>query len=300
MDKSSEHPEMARDLKEKAKHGDALFPLERYTTLLSPLIPEFSIHWHPEMEFTWIQKGQAAYSIDFQEYPAAQGDFICIQPGILHTAKIPFRGAMVSDSFVFDLNFLGSSSTDICTLRYLSPLMDGSLKLPPVITRDDEHYPKIMKAFTALSRIHSQKQLGYELEVKALLLYLLNLLITHPKTRQKGTNDSRSQRLKAVFDFIHEHYTEEIRTDTLAKLCCISPSRFMHFFKEANGTTFNQYLNQYRIRQSALFLRQGKEISQAAYACGFNNLPYFYKRFQEYYHMTPRKFQQLPEINPIL
>ena len=91
MDKSSEHPEMARDLKEKAKHGDALFPLERYTTLLSPLIPEFSIHWHPEMEFTWIQKGQAAYSIDFQEYPAAQGDFICIQPGILHSAKIPFR-----------------------------------------------------------------------------------------------------------------------------------------------------------------------------------------------------------------
>ena len=117
MDKSSEHPEMARDLKEKAKHGDALFPLERYTTLLSPLIPEFSIHWHPEMEFTWIQKGQAAYSIDFQEYPAAQGDFICIQPGILHSAKIPFRGAMVSDSFVFDLNFLVSSSTDICTLR---------------------------------------------------------------------------------------------------------------------------------------------------------------------------------------
>ena len=157
-----------------------------------------------------------------------------------------------------------------------------------------------MKTLTALSRIHIKKQMVYELEVKALLLYLLNLLITHPKTRQKGTNNSRSQRLKAVFDFIHEHYTEEIRTDTLAKLCCISPSRFMHFFKEANGTTFNQYLNQYRIRQSALFLRQGKEISQAAYACGFNNLPYFYKRFQEYYHMTPRKFQQLPEINPIL
>ena len=295
MNHPFEHLQKESDLKEKAKHGSALFPLERYTTTFSPLVPEFSVHWHPEMEVTKIQTGQAIYTIDLQEYHVVQGDFICIPPGLLHTGKIPFQGGMVSDSFVFHLNLLGSSSADICSLLYFSPLMNGSLLLPPVITPNDDCYSSMEQTFSSLSNVYDKKQPGYELEIKSLLFHLLQLVIAHPKTHHKEGENLRIQRLKIVFDFIHEHYAEEIRIDTLADLCCVSPSRFMHFFREACGTTFNQYLNQYRIRQSALLLRQRNEISQAAYACGFNNLPYFYKRFQEYYHMTPREFQRIPE-----
>lgn len=286
--------EQKSTLKEKAQHGNSLFPMQRYTTILSPLCPEFSIHWHPEMEFTKILKGQAVYTIDFQEYLAREGDFICIQPGMLHTARTGFQGNMSSDSFVFHLNLLGGSLADICTLRYISPLIDGSLRIPRIISRTDPLYPGIQDSFLALSEIYSRKEPGYELEIKSILFHLFMLLCTHPETFREsdGKEDSRRQRVKTVFDFIHNHYTEDIRIETLAGLCCVSPSRFMHLFKEASGTTFNQYLNQYRIRQSALFLRQGMEITCAAYSCGFNNLPYFYKRFQEYFHMTPRQFQK--------
>jgi AraC-like DNA-binding protein len=296
MSRQLENHKNESNLKEKAVHGSTLFPLERYTTVLSPLSPEFSVHWHPEMEFTKIKSGQAIYTIDLQEYHAVQGDIICIPPGLLHTGKIPFQGSMVSDSFVFHLNLLGSSSADICTLLYFSPLMNGSLLLPHVITPKDSCYLNMEQTFSSLSDVHTKKQPGYELEIKSLLFHLVQLVISHPNTRQKEGESIGSQRLKLVFDFIHEHYAEDIRIEDLARLCCISPSRFMHFFREACGTTFNQYLNQYRIRQSALLLRQGNEISQAAYACGFNNLPYFYKRFQEYYHMTPKAFQKIPEI----
>lgn len=285
------------NLKEKASHGDTLFPLQLYSTILSPINPEFSIHWHPEMEFTWVSQGQARYSVDFQDYLVSDGDFLCIQPGLLHTAKILFPHTFASDSFVFHFNLLGGSSGDICTLRYFAPLMNGTMQLPHVISSEDPCYPEIKSTFQSLSLTYQQKQPGYELEVKSLLFHLLLLLTTHPKAClvEDENRHFLRQRLKTVFDFIHQHFAEEIQVETLAKLCHISSSRFMHLFKEANGTTFNQYLNQYRLRQSALLLRQGMDIAQAAYSCGFNHLPYFYKRFQNYYHMTPRQFQLLPD-----
>lgn len=279
------------DLKENVQHGDTLFPLKRYIVNFHSLSPILNIHWHPEMEFTKITKGCAAYSIDFQDYEVSEGDFICIQPNLLHSARIASNENMTSDSFVFHLNLLGSSSADICTLRYFTPIMDGTLKFPQIIPKSDALHPEIEHIFCALSRCYEQASPGYELETKSLLFHLLQCLITHEDTRRTNAGDPHSERLKAVFNYIHTHYAEELNVDDAARLCCITPSHFMHYFKEKSGITFNQYLNQYRLSQAALLLQQGTDISETAYACGFNNLPYFYKRFREYYHMTPREFQ---------
>lgn len=291
------------DLKEKTSHGDVLFPLQQYSTILSPVNPEVSMHWHPEMEVTRITRGQARYSIDLQECLAEEGDFICVQPGLLHMVRLLSPGAFASDSFVFHLNLLGSSSGDICTLRYFAPLMNGTLQLPHRISASDPWGPDISAIFQSLSQAYKERYPGYELEIKSLLFRLLRLLTTHPKAVLTEEADeakcSQRQRLKKVFDFIHGHFSEEIRIELLARLCHISPSRFMHLFKEATGFTLNQYLNQYRLRQSAILLGQGSDIAEAAYSCGFNHLPYFYKRFQEYYHMTPRQFQLLPETQQL-
>lgn len=280
------------DLRESARHGDTLFPFQRYSTSLHVLSPAFSMHWHPEMEFTKITEGDALYSINLQEYHVAAGDFIFVPPGILHSARIHPQGRMTSDTFVFHLNLLGNSSADICTLRYFTPIADGTLCIPQVISKDTPLYPAVEQFFSRLSAAHAEKAFGYELEVKALLFELLHSLLTRAEGRRTEQSANHIQRLKLIFDYIHTHYAEEISIERIADLCCISPSHFMHFFKEKSGTAFGQYLTQYRLRQSALLLRQNADIAETAYACGFNNLSYFYKRFREYYHMTPREFQK--------
>lgn len=277
-------------LKEDAKHGDILFRFQHYVTSLHLLTPGFTIHWHPEMEFTKITAGKALYTVDFQEYEVNPGDFICVQPNILHSAKILPKGHMISESFVFHLNLLGNSSADICTLRYFAPITDGTLKFPHVITKDNVLYPQLDQLFHTILGCFHEHAPGYELEIKSLLFHFFRLLLPHGQTRAPGSENTHSERMKAVLDFIHTHYAEEITVEDAAKLCCITPSHFMHYFKEKSGLTFNRYLNQYRLEQAALLIKQGEAITSAAFSCGFNNLPYFYKRFHEYYHMTPREF----------
>ncbi len=278
-------------LREKAQHGDILFPFKHYFTTLQPLYPEVPIHWHPEMELTMIADGTAGYSIDLCDYQVSKGDLICIQPNLLHSARIAPKGSLSSDSFVFHLNLLGNSSADLCVLRYFTPITEGTLKLPHVIRQNDAIYPELKKYFELLTRCSSQKAPGYELETKAMLLHLLRIIITGTGTHRTAADNVHSRRLKTVFNYVHAHYAEEITVEDAARLCGITPSHFMHYFKEKSGTTFSQYLNQYRLNQSALLLTQGVPAAEAAFSCGFNNLPYFYKRFREYFHMTPRQFQ---------
>lgn len=279
-------------LREKATHGDVFLPIKYYSTSLIPIYPEVPMHWHPEMELTMIAEGNASYSIDFHNYDVSEGDFICIQPNLLHAARVSPKSSMRSDSFVFHLNLLTSFSTDLCALRYFMPMMEGSLRLPQVISKDDARCPQLSSCFASLRDCCGKKAPGYELELKALLFHLINVLIHSDHTNQPKSGHVHSDRLKSIISYVREHYSEDITVEEVAESCHITPSHFMHFFKEKSGTTFNRYLNQYRLNQSALLLTQGVPAAEAAFACGFNQLPYFYKRFREYYHMTPKEFQE--------
>lgn len=280
-------------LKENARHGSLFFPFKYYSTSLIPVYPEVPIHWHPEMELTMIMDGSADYTIDFQDYHVSAGDIICIQPNLLHAARTVPKGSMRSDSFVFHLDLLANSPVDLCAMQYLIPIMEGRIKFPHMTAPEHRQYPALKECFASLTDCCKNRLPGYELEVKSLLCHFIYLLLTNSSHIQhaEDVDNAHSERLKSVFTYLHENYTEDITVEDAAKICHITPSHFMHYFKEKSGMTFNRYLNQYRLTQAALLLAQGTPAAEAAFNCGFNNLPYFYKRFREYYHMTPKEFQ---------
>lgn len=278
------------DLLEKAKHGDMLFPLVQYIGSFHSINPSLPLHWHPEIEFTKILSGKAIYSIDLIELEVEEGDLIFIQPNLLHSAKIRNKEIMSSESFVFHLNLLGISSADVCSIRYFLPIIEGTVRIPNIIKKSHPSYTKLERLFSKLSNCYTLHEVGYELEIKAILFQLIFLLFQQQLTSETFSTFTNSERMKTIFQFIHTHYSEEISIEILAEHCNISPSHFMHYFKEKVGLTFSQYLNNYRLQQAGLLLRQNSDIADVAYSCGFNNLSYFYKRFKKYYSITPREY----------
>ena len=106
----------APEQKEKAKHGEQMFPLQQYITELSDSYPAVTAHWHEEAEFTLIEEGSCVYQAHLQSYPVQPGDLIFLPPMTLHAiSSIPGTG-MRSETYVFHMNFLGINSADVCAV----------------------------------------------------------------------------------------------------------------------------------------------------------------------------------------
>lgn len=70
-------------------------------------------------------------------------------------------------------------------------------------------------------------------------------------------------------------------------------SHFMRYFKETMGTSFVDYLRDYRLTiASRLLTTSDSSILDIAAESGFENLSYFNRVFKQKYSMTPRQFRK--------
>ena len=99
----------APEQKEHARHGEQLFPLQKYITTLDDLHPSVSAHWHEEAEFTRILSGSGTYQIQLQHYDVAAGDLIFIPPTLLHAITVTPRETLCTETYVFHMHFLGAA-----------------------------------------------------------------------------------------------------------------------------------------------------------------------------------------------
>ena len=278
--------------KEQRKHGQPIFPIEKYGTQLWSEYPFVPPHWHEEAEFTFIRKGHCTYQIQLQSFEVSEGDLIFVPPTQLHSITVS-EEEMESDTFVFHMHFLGAGSGDICGIRYLTPLMNQVLIPPFIIRKEFPIYDEALRSFEDIDEAWTLRQTGFELVVKSALLRLISLLLPYciESSKVPTIQTEHSFKLKTALEYIGEHYTENISIADVAASCYFSEYHFMRFFKKYVGMSCFDYIKNYRLEKAAELLESGDtSILDASLASGFHNLSYFYREFKEKYGMTPKEW----------
>lgn len=282
--------------KESAKHGETLFPMQKYITKLDLVHPVVTTHWHEEAELTLITEGEGLYQIDLVDYEVKKGDILFVLPLLLHSVSLaqPQNEEMVSETYVFHMNFLGGNSTDICSTRYFVPIMNHELILPCLITPKHPAYVSIRKIFRQIAALYHEEVPGYELALKGLFLQVIFLLLQYSTKQAKNVlpeEGTPADKLKNVLDYIEIHYAQTISVEELAKICCFSEYHFMRFFKKHMNMTCVEYVNNVRLEKAVELFEQGNtSILEVSLSVGFHNLSYFHRAFKNKYGMTPCSF----------
>ena len=168
---------LALEQKENAKHGEASFPVRQYITRLTPDAPAVMLHWHEEAELTLITEGDCVYQIDLTDYAVQKDDILFVPPLLLHSISRSASREICSETYVFHMNFLGGNSTDICSTRYLMPILNQEISMPCVITPKHPAYTSMRKIFSQITSLHNEEVIGYELALKSLFLQAVFLLL---------------------------------------------------------------------------------------------------------------------------
>lgn len=283
--------------KEKSHHGSALYPFVCYVQdSVEPMMVK-NYHWHEEVEWIYVVKGNITIEIDMVTYQVKPDSFICISKESLH--KIKTEGECLYYAFVFQFAFLQSLLYDYCENNYMIPIEKGQLVFRRYRNFTEEPYQELKEALEELVRIQLQKTEGWQLLTKAALLKIVSLLVINKCFEEVNDNNITNQTekvetMKNLLSYIREHYQEKIYIKDMAKLVNMNETYFCRYFKKTIGKTPVTYINNLRIEEAAKLIRETDySITEICYRVGFENVSYFIRQFKEKKQITPKKYQNI-------
>lgn len=116
---------------------------------------------------------------------------------------------------------------------------------------------------------------------------LLKVVIMHlHRVYQISAIDNNN--VERAINFINEHYAEQIRNETIAEELHIDTRYLIRLFSKHVGTPPYQYLTQCRIEHGYEFLRNGKNVTETAYLCGYQSENAFRIAFKRIMGRSPK------------
>ena len=98
---------------------------------------------------------------------------------------------------------------------------------------------------------------------------------------------------RRMLEYIFENYRQKIVMQDLVDHLNYSEAFLNRKFKDAVGTTFNDYLNRYRIQKALEMIREGSlPIQDIAWKSGIGDYKYFRVVFRKYLGCSPKEYMK--------
>lgn len=278
---------------EKKPHGSEAFPYITYPCSIPLDFTCVPTHWHDEMELIYIKKGTGIITVDLEQYRVCAGSILLIIPGQLHSISQYESNSMEYENIIFKPEILLTKQADTCNSDYLLPLLDGTLQLPTLFEPGMPHYEQLASCIDSADEICKTCPTAYQLVIKGQLFLLFYTLFSNYCQKQVQRKNNKSlDKMKQIIKYIENNYMEKITIETMATELALSQSHFMKFFKNTMGTTFIDYLNDYRLTMaSRLLISSESSILYISTEVGFDNLSYFNRLFKQRFTVTPREYR---------
>lgn len=284
---------VAENGRELIDHGTVAFPIACYHDDFRVMYVPW--HWHEELEAVLISEGSCTVAAGNEKRTLHAGEGFFINSGVLHGAWDTESTGCRFHSLVFHPRLVGGSLDSVFHQRYIQPLLNRTALEMVVFSPDISWQAAALDAIETAWQLCLREGDGYEFKVRSALSELICLLhrnLPPPDLPMSGKAARDAERIKTMLSYIHDNFSSELTTAQIAASAMVSDSEALRCFRTTIGTTPIQYVKQYRIQQAAMLLSSGKKISDAAAACGFQDMSYFTKTFREQKGCTPSEYRK--------
>lgn len=273
------------EYREAKKHGRDGFPLQYY--YIDKKHPQYimPLHWHREIEIIHVIEGKLALWLNNEKFELGADDLLFVGGGALHRGE---PEECRYECAVFDPRLVsGQMNSRLSEL--IRPLCSGQASLMPKCKAANSAAIELLDTAKAECDY-------YELRLAALICELVRILYSEGAVSFDNAEDKRTSHRRAVITVLIEHiennYAEKITLSELAELAGVNEKYLCRFFKEFTGYTPTDYINRLRIEHACYDMRfNHRNVTEAAYECGFNEISYFSKCFKKYKGVSPGKYR---------
>ncbi|OAB37858.1 hypothetical protein PMSD_08365 [Paenibacillus macquariensis subsp. defensor] len=256
-------------------------------------------HWHVYIEILYFLSGQAKVFLGGECHILSKGDLILIHSHETHSIYSMDVEEVAYVVIKFDPEILYSTSRTIFESKYVLPFTMAKSTNQRVFTEQEIKDTPIPALVTEIYEEFSSAQYGFELAVRTLICRVFLWFLRKSQDTQPNWDVAHSLKemdfkmLQKVFEYIDDHYMEDINAQTAAGMCNLSYSYFSRKFKAIMGKTFTNYLNYIRITEAEkLLLTTDTSMTEIALEVGFSNSSYFIQQFKQYKNIAPHQFRK--------
>jgi AraC-like DNA-binding protein len=249
-------------------------------------------HYHPEIEIIVPYGLKGETHVDGQKYEISNNIVYCIGPNAVHSFKLGPRGGGMC--YVLQIN------TEACG-RLVSGFSENSiaefeegLKGMPVECND--RAADIAEAVKHLSQIkgivvprsEDPRFLSAMGDIERVYRILQWIASEKRAPARRAKHDAAVRR---IIDAIEDLADGPAPLHEIARRSALSKFHLCRVFKKATGVTVTNYINDLRVNRACRMLSDGeKNVTQACYECGFENLSYFIQVFRAKMGATPKQW----------
>ncbi|WP_099224411.1 AraC family transcriptional regulator [Listeria costaricensis] len=245
------------------------------------------IHWHKEIEITFVRKGNIVLRKNNVTKEYQDGTFFIVNSGEIHELNGNFTKGFEVICLIISYDFIKQFLPNVD--NYYFNLEE------PVST-----YDPLAELFTSILTTFQKNDAFSSLKIQSDLLRIFHLLCCYhleEKSREKMNAHSSDQLDKEILDYIHCHYAEKLSLDDLADHFNFSKEYFARIFKEKFGYTFLNYLTDYRLyRAFPEIIKGNKTIEWISQQHGFPSSKALIRHFKKVYSDTPIQYRKKNDV----
>ena len=243
-----------------------------------PPNPEWHLTDNMNTDFfvlAYAKSGNAFYTFGDEKINIRKGNIIFVKQNQLYSARSDPGCPWHFVSAAFSLDFQDDISQTVLQ------------EMPNSFSFSDSSH--MAQDFAELYRIWTAKEAGYLIKCRSLILDILYLLLgDNCRSRRANAHD---RKFEEIIDMMRENIRESYTLDQLSVLSGLSSSHFRALFKERTGMTAVQFQNHLKIdRAKDLILSRDCNVTEAAYAVGFNDVYYFSRMFRKLTGKNPSEY----------
>jgi AraC-like DNA-binding protein len=245
-------------------------------------------HHHDALELTWIREGAGVRVIDGQVAPFGAGDVVVVPPQVPHVWWSRGDG-VVASARVLHLS-LPAALAGLPELRTLTGWMEPGARAAVIggALRD-----AVIATLDALAQVQGLERLGGALALLGRIDRATIGVERLPPAARAATSAEDDRRLGQVLAWIHAAFDQPLTVAAGARRLSVAPSSFSRAFQRRVGRPFSVYVNDVRIAEACLLLRQSaRPVAEIARRCGFPTLGHFHRQLVRRTGLGPRDYRR--------
>ncbi len=259
--------------------------------------PSYPRHRHEFWEIVIVTRGSGTMFFESRPLPIRVGDVFIIARDQNHAYAETHSLDLVN--IVFDPRYIGS----------MHPLLEDWMSRHALFAVGPRWKPgeapgeclhlgstEYARCLDLVQRMESElEHEGEEARVAgfAYFLLLVTMLRRHCKPWAPSGSGAPVARISRSIEYIEKNFPERISLEDLAGCCHVSRRHFFRLFEQAVGMAPMEYVKKVRLQKAAeMLVTTTYNVTEVAFACGFNDSNYFSSLYHKEFGMCPSQFKK--------